>query len=81
MANNIKIERIKLDMSQKDLATAIAVSDRTIGTWETDIGSCSISKAIELSNVFGCSLDYLVGLTDERRRDYEIRNAHELPES
>lgn len=74
MANNIKIERARLDMSQRELAMAIDVSDRTIGTWESEIGSCSIAKAIELANVFGCSLDYLVGLTDDRRRNYEIRN-------
>lgn len=73
MANNIKVERARLDMSQRELATAIDVSDRAIGMWENEIGSCSISKAIEMANVFGCSLDYLVGLTDDRRRDYARR--------
>lgn len=68
MANNIKVERARFEMSQEDLATAINVNKSTIGNWETEIGSCSIAKAIELSNVFGCSIDYLVGLTDERTR-------------
>lgn len=74
MANNIKVERARFEMSQEELATAIGVNKSTIRNWEGEIGACSISKAIELANVFGCSLDYLVGLTDNRRRDYETRN-------
>ena len=74
MANNIKVERARFEMSQEDLATALNVNKSTIGNWENEIGSCSISKAIELANVFGCSLDYLVGLTDDRRRNYESIN-------
>lgn len=76
MANNIKIERVRLDFSQTDLAQAIGVSTQTICKWESDISTCPADKLLELRNTFGCSLDYLVGLSDERGGVYrEVRNA------
>lgn len=65
--NNIKAERARLEMSQKDLAQAMGVSATTIVNWESDIGQMSIKNLLAMSNIFGCSADYLIGRTEVRR--------------
>lgn len=71
--NNIKVERARINFTQKELATAIGVSFQTICKWEAEIDSCPTLKLLEMRNVFGCSLDYLVGLVDERGGVYYAR--------
>ena len=68
MANNLKGERTRLEMSQEEIATALNVNKKTYRGWEQDIGTCPGSKLLEMSNTFGCSIDYLFGLTNDRRR-------------
>lgn len=70
MSNNIKVERARLDLTQTELAEAIGVTVQTICKWEAEIGTCPSDKLLEMRNVFGCSLDYLVGLVDERGGTY-----------
>jgi len=38
----------------------------TIARWESDPLSISGSTLCELSDLFGCSIDYLLGRTEER---------------
>jgi DNA-binding XRE family transcriptional regulator len=66
--NNIKVERTRFGLSQEELAKAIGVNKSSIGNWENDIGGCSTSNLMSMCNIFGCSLDYLVGITEKRRR-------------
>lgn len=66
MANHIKVERVRLNLTQKELAQMIGVSTQTANKWEHDVSSCPVDKLIEMRNVFGCSVDYLIGLVDER---------------
>lgn len=68
MANNIRIERARLKMSQSELAEALNVTAGTVCSWEKDIGSCSTLKLLEMSNIFGTSTDYIIGVTDRRER-------------
>ena len=66
LPNNIKSERIRLDLSQRDLAEALGVSEKTVQNWEIDIGGCSVRQLMAMSNIFKCSADYLTGRTEER---------------
>lgn len=68
MANNIKVERTRFEYSREDLAKMLGVSTASVKNWENDIGSCKVSTLISLSNIFGVSLEYLVGLSDDRNR-------------
>ena len=72
--NRIESERVYFGYTQKELAELIGVSAFSIGNWERDIGSCKVVNLLALANVFGTTPDYLIGLTDDRRRNYEIRN-------
>lgn len=64
--NNIASERVKHNLTQEDLAERLGVVSRTIRSWEKDETSVPSSKACEMAQMFGCSVDYLFGLTDER---------------
>lgn len=68
MSNTIKSERVRAGMSQDDLAEALGISRTILVSYEKDVGTCPTNRLISMSNLFGCSLDYLVGLTDERAR-------------
>lgn len=66
MSNKIKLERVRFDLSQKDLAEALGVSIKSVQNWEDDIGSCSVRQLMAMSNIFKCSADYLTGRTEAR---------------
>lgn len=57
-------------MTQAELAEAVGVSKASIVTWEQDLSGCSAGKLLDMANIFGVTLDYLYGLTDDRGRNY-----------
>lgn len=65
--NNIASERVRMDMTQEDLAQKIGKSKRTISKWETGKQKPRIDDVAKMCSVFGCSSDYLIGLSDERK--------------
>lgn len=68
MPNNIKSERVRLGITQEALARRIGVAECTIRGWEQGIRSIPSKAAIEMSDLFGCSVDYLFALTEERTK-------------
>lgn len=66
MPNNIKSERARLNLSQKELAEKLGVDESTVNRWERDIGSVKASYLAKLSEIFGCTTDYIIGRTNER---------------
>lgn len=64
--NNIKSERVKLGWTQEELGKYLGVDESTIRRWEKGASAPSAS-VIAMSNLFGCSIDYLFGITDERK--------------
>lgn len=64
--NNIASERIRLGMKQAELGAALSVDLTTISNWETGKTIPSGSKLILMHKLFGCTTDYILGLTDQR---------------
>lgn len=64
---NIISERSRMGLSQKDLASKIGVSLATVSRWEQGRAVPKGSDLVEMRKLFGCSTDYLLGLTDERK--------------
>lgn len=60
--DNINAEMARNHMTVEDLTNAIGVQRRTYYLWQTTRKVPS-TKLIEMARIFGCSLDYLVGLT------------------
>ena len=62
----IKSERNRLGMSQVELAEKLEVSESTIREWETGKRQLSVGKLLEMSELFGCTTDYILGRSNER---------------
>ncbi|HBF86055.1 MAG TPA: transcriptional regulator [Clostridiales bacterium] len=52
-------------LTQKALAEKIGYAAHNVGDWERGKAEPSISDLIKLADVFGCSVDYLIGRTDD----------------
>lgn len=62
--NNLKVERAKKDITQKELAAEVGVSRQTINAIETGKYSPSLELALEIAEFFDTSVEDLFNLTD-----------------
>lgn len=67
VAKNISELRQANDMTQLDLAEKLNYSDKTISKWERAESTPDISVLIEIAELFGVTLDYLV--TEDHSKD------------
>lgn len=65
---------VKTDMTQKELANVIGVTDNTISCWCTGTRTPSLSQLISLSDIFCVSLDYLAFGTGETSKLKRCKN-------
>ncbi len=63
---NIKVEMTRKGFSQEQLAKKLGVSQKTVSNWFNKENVPSV-KLIEMSSLFGCSIDYLLGLKEDRK--------------
>ena len=67
MGNNLVSERKKVGLSRKDVAKRIGRSESVVGKWERgETSPLLIPDGVALAKLYGCSVDYLAGLTEER---------------
>lgn len=69
---NLKAERQRIGMQQGELAEILECSTSSIYAWEKDISNMPSSKLSKAADMFGCSTDYLLGKTDDRRANAPI---------
>lgn len=60
VAKNITELRLLNNMTQMELAEKLNYSDKTISKWERAESSPDIAVLVEMADIFGVSLDYLV---------------------
>lgn len=65
--NNIASERVRLGLSQVDLAKKLNVGVRTLRGWENNPMRIPASALLKMSDLFNCTTDWLIGLTEERK--------------
>lgn len=63
---NIKSERVRLDLSLKEVAEQLQVAKNTLSNWETGRTVPNGSDLAKLSKFYRCSADWLLGITEER---------------
>ena len=68
VARNISELRQSHKMTQLELAEKLNYSDKTISKWERAESSPDISVLIEIANLFGVTLDYLVKAEHEEEK-------------
>ncbi len=59
---NINAERARLGLSLEQLASELGVTRKTVYNWITK-GDIPQSKLILMAEIFDCSIDYLLGMT------------------
>lgn len=65
--NNLVSERKKLGMSREEVGRSIGRSKDTIGKWERgETSPLLFPDGVKLARLFGCSIDYLCALTEDR---------------
>ena len=66
------IEELRKDkgLQQKDLADLLNVSRSTISNYESDIHCPDIDRLIKLADIFGVSVDYIIG---RMRFDFDLK--------
>ena len=64
--NNIRSLRKEKHISQTRLSTELEVSQETISAYENGKHYPSANSLIKLRDLFGVSIDYILGLTDQR---------------
>ena len=60
LGQSIRTRRVKLGLTQTDLALKLNVSFQTVSKWEKDINEPDVKTLKELSSIFECSIDELV---------------------
>ena len=67
IGNNIKIQRVKANLTQKDLADKLFVSFQAVSKWENDEAEPSFDTVKEMAKIFNCSIDELFGVEKEEK--------------
>ena len=69
LADKIIDLRKKNGWSQEELAEQLGVSRQSVSKWESGMSVPDLNKIIAMSELFGVSTDYLLGLEDTPRLD------------
>lgn len=56
--------RIEKDLTQPQLSKALKVSNCIVSKWENDLMEPKATYIVRMCLFFGCSADYLLGLSD-----------------
>lgn len=73
---NIKDIRTRKNLTQADVANALGVSSVVYSRYETGSRQPSIDVLIQLADIFGVTVDYLLGrqdIEDSTLSDYELQ--------
>lgn len=68
----IKELRMRAGFSQKALAEKLFISQQSVGKWESGISKPSPETLSKLASLFDVTTDYLLGITDEPKRNFTV---------
>lgn len=66
MPLNIKSERVRIGMSADEVAAKVGVSLNALYAWENGSANPRSDNLMKLAQLYKCSPEYLLGMTDER---------------
>ena len=66
MRANMKAERARKGLSAKEVANRIGVHENAVLRWESGDAEPLGNNLVKLANLYSCSPDYLLGISDER---------------
>lgn len=62
--NRLEELRLDNDLKQKEIANELNITGKNYSNWERGVTDIPLEKSNELANYYGCSLDYLFGLSN-----------------
>ena len=65
---NIEAERARLGMSKDDFAKSLGIATKTYYNWLNGVNPIPSDVLIKISEICKADTDYLLGLSDVRRR-------------
>lgn len=65
MYPNIEAERARKGLTKEELATVLGVDRKTLRKW-VNVGNIPMDKLNQMANFFGCTTDYLLGISTVR---------------
>ena len=81
IGKNIKLHRVKNNLTQKDLAEKLHISYQAVSKWEKDESEPSFDTVKEMAKIFGCSIDELFGVEkEEPKKEETIRVIEKIQE-
>lgn len=78
--NNLRRERDREGWSQAELAERLGVRQQHVSRWENGDIDPSPEMLVRIAQVFGVTVDYLLGLSTERTGKAEVRANPDLKE-
>ena len=66
LGKNMRAERARLGLTIKNVAEKLGVHPNAVSRWESDETDPAANNLIALCNLYGCSPEYLLDMTDER---------------
>ena len=66
--NRLEELRLDNDLKQKDIANELNISGKNYSDWERGVTDIPLEKSNELANYYDCSLDYLFGLSNIKKK-------------
>ena len=69
LQNRIKEERIKLGLNQEEFGKMINVSKQAVSGWENGYRTPDVETLEKLAELLNCSVDYLIGRTNEKKEE------------
>ena len=67
MLERLKEIRDDKDLTQKEVAKVLKISQVQYSRYETGLRLIPVDKLVLLSNYYNTSVDYLIGITNERK--------------
>ena len=70
--NRLKQLRIGAQMSQQELAKRMGVAQNTVSNWENGKRRIDQQALLDLAQMFGVSVEYLLGATDQQQKEAQL---------
>ena len=69
---NIEAERARLGLSKDGFAKSLGIATKTYYNWLNGVNPIPSDALVKMSGICKAGTDYLLGLTDIRRKDEEV---------
>ncbi len=77
-AEILREERLNLGLNQVEFAKIFNVTKQTVSNWENGNRNPDSATLSKLADYFGVTVDYLLGRTDERNLNKEVKLNEEI---